>query len=114
MGAPEPIGPYRGMGLAEGMVEFARPLVDAAGENPTALNNALQLGMLFYNIGALADAGDDFVAGQLAKMERATEGEAGQFRDIAVMMLARYAAVRPAAGPHLRRILKNLWGRDLI
>lgn len=113
-GAEGSTGPIPGQGFAAGMVEFARPLVDAAGSDHAALDNALQLGMIFYNIGVAAEIGEDKLVGeQLSEIERATGGDTAQFRDIAVMMLGRFAAMRPGARPHLLRILQGLWGRDL-
>jgi hypothetical protein len=99
------------------MLEFSQPLIDAAKGDHKAINNALQLGMTFWNLGAVAETGDDeFVREQLSmldNMSARTGGDAREFRAIVAMMLGRYAAMRPAARACLERGIAGAWGADL-
>jgi hypothetical protein len=99
------------------MVDFSRPLVDAAGNDHAAINKAFQLGMIFWNFGVVAETGDDkFIREQLSTMEAEssrTDANVREFRAIVVMMFDRYATMRPAARPNLKRIIEGMWGADL-
>lgn len=114
--SPEASAPSRGRGPAAAMVEFSQPLIDAAGGNPTAHNNALQLGMIFWNLGAAAESGhDDLVREQLKALEdncHTARMDPDGFRDITAMMLSRYARMRPASEPNLTKLLGELRDRD--
>jgi hypothetical protein len=104
-------------GSAAQMVEFSQPLVDAAGTDYSAIDKAPQLGMICWNLGLVAEGGDDkFIRGHLSTMEKEssrTVGDARKFWAIVVTMFDRYAAMRQAARPRLKRIIEGAWGADL-
>lgn len=110
--------PLGGRGPAAQLVEFSQPLVDAAGDDPKAIDRAFQLGMIFWNFGGAAEAGDDkFVREQLSAMENEisrSDGDVREFRAVVVTMFDRYAAMRPAARAHLERIIAGLQGVDRL
>jgi hypothetical protein len=99
------------------LVEFSQPLVDAAGDDPKAIDRAFQLGMIFWNFGGAAEAGDDqFVREQLSAMENEisrTDGDVREFRSVVITMFDRYAVMRPAALTRLERIVAGMWGANL-
>lgn len=77
-------------GPANQLIEYSQALLDSAGHDPEAVNKALSLGMLFWN---LAVCGNEAIEEELPKMEKELckdEKDRRAFRAIAGMMLERY------------------------
>lgn len=86
----------RGRGPAQQMAEFSQPLIDATGGDPAALQNALSLGMMFWNLAIVKDdkKREDLLEDVVGKLAKTGEG-AEQFRTLAATMLARHKAMFP-------------------
>lgn len=99
------------------MLEFAKPLLDAAGHDQEQMNKALQFGMIFWNIAVCAEAvGEEMAKEQLSKAERElcnSSQDCKAFRGMAQTLFGRYAQIRPNAQVDMPRILESLWGPSL-
>lgn len=108
------VNPARmGKGPMDRMVEFAKPLIEAAGNDPKAVKKAFTFGMIFWN---LAVCGKDFVVEELPKIEKGlckSDKDRLYFRAMAGMMLERYQAMRPNSPADLVPALREVWGKDL-
>jgi hypothetical protein len=83
-----------GDGYGAQIARFSQPLIDAAGNNPTAIQNAMTLGAIFWNV---AIAGEDGAASLADVMERMTLDEEGaaEIRALAARMVDRHVAMFP-------------------
>jgi hypothetical protein len=106
-----------GRGIAAGLAEFAQPLLEAAGPDPKKMNNALQFGMLFWNVAVSAEiAGEETAREQLSEIENGLCNSAQDcraIRDMARTLFERYALMRPGARVNMLHVVEGLWGRDL-
>ncbi|OGS00020.1 MAG: hypothetical protein A3G41_08045 [Elusimicrobia bacterium RIFCSPLOWO2_12_FULL_59_9] len=101
-----------GKGPMARMTDFAKPLIDAAGNDPKAVENAFSFGMIFWN---LAVAGKEFVVEELPKVESAmckSDKDRRHFRAMARIMFERYQGMRPGSGADLVPALEEIWGKD--
>ncbi|MSP17537.1 MAG: hypothetical protein EXR73_13180 [Myxococcales bacterium] len=86
----------RGRGPAQQMVDFAQPLIDAAGDDEAALNRAMTMGMVCWNLALCRDEGSregllTTAAGALPDDEQVRS----DFREIASTMIARHRSMFP-------------------
>ena len=81
------------------------------------MNNALQFGMLFWNVAVSAEiAGEETAREQLSEIENGLCNSAQDcraVRDIATTLFERYGRMRPGARVNMLRVVEGLWGRDL-
>lgn len=106
-----------GLGIAAGLTEFAQPLLDEAGDDPESISKALNFGMLFWNIAALAEAtGEEAARQQLSEIENKlcnSAQDCSVFRDAVRVLFERYALTRPGARVNMPGVLEGLWGQNL-
>jgi hypothetical protein len=86
----------RGLGPAQQMAEFCQPLIDGTGGDPAAMQNAMSLGMMFWNLALVKDdkKREDLVDEVVGKLAKTGEG-AEQFRTLTATMVARHKALFP-------------------
>ncbi len=86
----------RGQGPAQQIADFSQPLIDAAGNDPVAFQNALSLGSIFWNLAVCKEESvRKEMLEDLAKHTSKTEEERRGFRALAMMMIDRHQAMFP-------------------
>lgn len=84
-----------GVGPAAQIARFSQPLIDAAGDNPVAIQNAMTLGALLWNMAIVDEAsGAQALEEVMKKMTLSDEG-ASALRAIAADMIARHEQMFP-------------------
>ena len=110
-------GPGGGRGIAAGLLEFAQPLLKAAGDDQKEIDKALKFSMMIWNVAVSAEnGGAETVGEQLAWIENrmcVSAEDSLAFRDMVRVMFNRYDSLRPGARVNLAGVLDGLWGRDL-
>lgn len=85
----------RGRGPAQEMADFSQPLIDAA-DGPAALQNALSLGAIFWNLAVIKDEAERLeMLEDLVKQTQKTEEDAQEFRKLAAEMVERHRTMFP-------------------
>ena len=109
--------PGGGRGIAAGLLEFAQPLLEAAGDNHKEIDKAFKFSMMIWNVAISAEnGGAETVGEQLAWIENrmcVSVEDSRVFRDTVRTLFERYASPRPGARVNLAGVLDDLWGRDL-
>jgi hypothetical protein len=83
-----------GEGWAAQIARFSKPLIDAAGDNPVAIQNAMTLGALLWNV-AIADENPDAALADVMQAMSLSDDEASDLRSIAADMVARHKHMFP-------------------
>ncbi|HTP29098.1 MAG TPA: SEC-C metal-binding domain-containing protein [Anaeromyxobacteraceae bacterium] len=82
-------------GWAAQVARFSQPLIDAAGDNPVAVENAMTLGALLWNVAVAGEDPDVALADAMKGMSLSDEA-AAEFRAIAAGMVERHKQMFPA------------------
>ena len=82
-------------GAAQQMVEFVRPLVDESDGSEEQLSNALNMGVLCWNIAVLPRTSRDRALRDAIDEFGATEKEREAFREVAELLIARHEQLFP-------------------
>jgi hypothetical protein len=91
-----------GGGIADQMMRFSQPLIEAAGGIPERLERAMALGMLFWNIAIAGEDGEETLVIALKEIAK-TEEEAAEFRALAASMVERHERMFPALHAERRK-----------
>ena len=84
----------RGAGPAQQMADFARPLLDAAGDGHSDLNKALSLGMIFWNLAVCRDQAREQLLVEVTSSMK-TDDDRAEFRLLAATMIERHEQMFP-------------------
>jgi len=82
-------------GFAAQIMRFSQPLIDAAGDNPVAVQNAMTLGSLLWNV-AIAGEDADAALSDVMQGMSLNDGDAADFHSIAAGMVERHKQMFPA------------------
>jgi len=82
-------------GFAAQITRFSQPLIKAAGDNPVAIQNAMTLGALLWNV-AIADEDVDAALADVMQGMSLSGEDAADFRSIAASMVERHRQMFPA------------------
>jgi hypothetical protein len=84
-----------GEGWAAEVTRFSQPLIEAAGDNPVAVQNAMTLGALLWNVAIAHDDVDVALAEVMQGMSLRDE-DAADLRTLAARMVERHKQMFPA------------------
>ena len=82
-------------GWAAQVTRFSQPLIEAAGDNPVAIQNAMTLGALLWNVAVAGEDVDATLADVMQGMSLSDEA-AADFRSIGASMIERHKHMFPA------------------
>lgn len=82
-------------GPAAQIMRFSQPLIEAALDSPEAIQNAMTLGALLWNIAMAGEDTDAALADVMQSMSLSKEG-AAEFHSIALRMVERHKQMFPA------------------
>ena len=84
-----------GEGFAAQLMRFSQPLIEAARDNPVAVQNAMTLGALLWNVAVAGEDVDTALAHVMRGMSL-SDDDAADFRSIAAGMVERHRQMFPA------------------
>ena len=83
-----------GEGWAAQLARFSQPIIEAAGDNPVAIQNAMTLGALLWNV-AIADEDPDVALADAMRGLSLSDEEAAALRSLAARMIKRHRQMFP-------------------